>query len=407
MFFGHSREPMPEVRLEGVWREYPGRMCALQGVDLAVRPGEFFAVVGRGGSGKTTLLRLIAGLDRPTRGQILLDGRPADGIPPHRREVAMVFQSPALYPHLRVFDNLAFGLRWRRERRSGASALVETMVPWLRRNMGERRRRVQEVAEVVRVEHLLHRYPSQLSGGERQRVALGRALIRSPSLFLFDEPLASVDITLRSQLRCEIKALHKRLGVTILYVTHDQAEAMSLGERVAVLHEGRVQQVDEPAALCAAPANRWVAELVGTPPMTLVNGRLELPGVFQAAGGWRVQLPQAAWQRLAGLGLGPMCAGWPARAVLLGVPGEGGGRELAGPVSGRVVLVEPLGAGVLVHVEVPGATGRADRLVAWAERGMGIGQRAVVWLDCEHAHWFDASSGQSLGFHRATCKKGG
>lgn len=387
---------MPEVRLEGVWREYPGRVCALQGVDLAVRPGEFLAVVGRGGSGKTTLLRLIAGLDRPTRGQILLDGRPTDRTAPHRRGVAMVFQSPALYPHLRVFDNLAFGLRWQREGRSGATAMLRALFPRLRRGAAELYRRVEGVAEVVQVEHLLDRYPSQLSGGERQRVALGRALIRSPSLFLFDEPLANVDIPLRSQLRSEIKALHARLGVTVLYVTHDQAEAMSLGERVAVLHEGRVQQVDEPAALCVAPANRWVAELVGTPPMSLVNGRLEAPGVFQAAGGWRLELPQAAWQRLARLGLGPICVGWPVRAVILGSCGEGGAQGLAGPVLGRVVLVEPVAAGVLVHVEVPGGAGRSDRLVAWAERGMGIGQQAVVWLDWEHAHWFDASSGQSL-----------
>lgn len=387
---------MPEVRLQGVWREYPGRVCALQGVDLTVRPGEFLAVVGRGGSGKTTLLRLIAGLDHPTRGQVTLDGRPADRVPPHRRDVAMVFQSPALYPHLRVFDNLAFGLRWGRQGRSSVAAMLDAVFPRLRRSTGELCRRVEGVAEAVKVAHLLDRYPSQLSGGERQRVALGRALIRSPSLFLFDEPLANVDIPLRSQLRSEIKALHARLGVTVLYVTHDQTEAMSLGERVAVLHEGRVQQVGEPAALCAAPANRWVAELVGTPPMNLVDGRLEAPGVFVAAGGWRLEFPQAAWPRLACLGLGPICAGWPARAVILGVPGESGGERLAGPLLARVVLEEPAAAGALVHVEVPGASGRSDRLVAWAERGMGIGQRVVVWLDWEQVHWFDALSGQSV-----------
>ncbi|MCL6503551.1 MAG: ABC transporter ATP-binding protein [Pirellulales bacterium] len=387
---------MSEVRLEGVWREYPRGVYALQGVDLTVRPGEFLAVVGRGGSGKTTLLRLIAGLDRPTRGRIWLDGQPAEHLPPHRRNVAMVFQSPALYPHLRVFDNLAFALRRFGQGRLGARGLA-ALFPGLRRRAFDVQERVHTVAETLRLEHLLDRYPAQLSGGERQRAALGRAMVRAPRVFLYDEPLASVDLPLRAQLRCEIKALHGRLGATMLYVTHDQAEALSLGDRVAVLHAGRVQQVAEPEVLCHRPANRWVAELVGTPPMSLITGCLLPRGVFESDRGWQVAVPEAAWRATAVLVSRRVCAGWPVAGVLLGACRVPGVSLVSGPVRGRAVLVEPAAGGALVHMEVGAAAASADRLVV-LDRSANVraGQDLTVWLDWGHVHWFDADSGEAL-----------
>lgn len=308
----------------------------------------------------------------------------------------MVFQTPALYPHLRVFDNLAFGLSRAGGGMTRPALIARAMFPRLGRRMERLRKQVEAVAEAVQVGHLLERYPAELSGGERQRAALGRALARSPELFLFDEPLAAVDVPLRAALRCEIKALHQRLGATMVYVTHDQAEALALGERVAVLHQGRVQQVAEPASLCARPANRWVAELVGVPPMCLVSGRLVPPGLFHAERGWRVTLPLPAWQRLERLALRPLWAGWPAGAVVLEAC-RAAAQQLAGPVAGRAMLVEPSTAGAFVHVAIGATGGALDRLVTHSAGSFPRpGQPLSVWLDFDRVHWFDGGSGERL-----------
>ncbi|HEX5996119.1 MAG TPA: ABC transporter ATP-binding protein, partial [Jiangellales bacterium] len=241
------------IRLESVTRSY-GRVSALDGVDLEVRPGELLTLVGPSGSGKSTVLRLIAGLDRPDSGRILVDGRDVAGIPPHKRSVAMVFQDYALYPHLTVRDNLTFGLRVRRVPRAEAD------------------RRARAAAERLGIPDLLDRYPDQMSGGQRQRVALARAVLREPSVYLLDEPMASLDAPLRFATRADLLGLHRELGTTTVHVTHDQAEAMTLGDRVVVLAGGRVRQVGPPQQVYDEPADTFVAGFLGSPPMNLVAG---------------------------------------------------------------------------------------------------------------------------------------
>lgn len=253
---------MPHVVLTGVRKTYRGArrgatVTALDGLDLAVADGELMAVVGPSGCGKTTMLRIIAGLETPDAGAVRIAGRDVDRVPPERRDVAMVFQNGGLYPHLTVRGNLEFPLRMRR-------------VP-----ASERAERVERVAELVHVEALLDRRPGVLSGGERQRVALAKAMVREPACFLLDEPLASLDLPLRLRLRSEIKSLHGRLGRTMIHVTHDQEEALALGDRLAVISSGRVQQVGAPLEVYRRPANRIVAGFVGALPMNLLDGALE------------------------------------------------------------------------------------------------------------------------------------
>ncbi len=255
---------MTQVRLQQLTKYY-GHVTAVADISLTVQPAEFLTVVGPSGSGKSTLLRLIAGLEFPSKGEIFFDDTPITHVPPQKRDVGMVFQNYALYPHMTVFENLAFPLRLRRWRRE------------------QIRERVRQIACLLEVEHLLERYPRELSGGQRQRVALGRALVRSPRVFLFDEPLSNVDAQLRSTMRAELAALQQQLGITTLYVTHDQVEALALGHRVAVLSQGRLLQVASPKELYFRPASVAVARFIGTPPMNLFavsvsQGRLRLRG---------------------------------------------------------------------------------------------------------------------------------
>ena len=243
---------MAQIELHQVSKAFAPGAPALDRVDLVIAEGERMVVLGPSGSGKTTLLRLIAGLETPDAGIIRIGGRDMAGVPPHRRDVSMVFQNPALYPHLSVFENLAFGLRARGVARD------------------ERRRRVHAVAEMLGVGRLLERRPAGLSGGERQRVALGRAVVREPRVLLLDEPFSNLDDPLRAALRGELVKLHRRFGSTVVHVTHDQSEALSLGQRLAVVHEGRIMQVDTPGGIYERPAHRFVASFVGSPGMNLV-----------------------------------------------------------------------------------------------------------------------------------------
>jgi multiple sugar transport system ATP-binding protein len=242
---GPAREPAG-VTLRGVSKAF-GKKLAVAGLDLDIVPGEFLALLGPSGCGKSTTLRLIAGLEDATEGEILIDGRRVDGIPAKDRNVAMVFQHYALYPHLTVFRNLAMPLELRRLPRD------------------EVERRVEAAAEQLDIAYLLNRKPSLLSGGQRQRVALARALVREPTLFLFDEPLSNLDAKLRAELRMEIRRLHREVGATSIYVTHDQSEAMLLADRIAVLDGGVLQQVGTPEELCGRPANSFVASFFGSP----------------------------------------------------------------------------------------------------------------------------------------------
>ena len=242
---------MATVEVQGI-KKYFGDVRALDGVDLLVRDGEFLVLLGPSGSGKTTLMRIIAGLEKPTAGRVLIDGKVVNDLPPRARNVAMVFQSYALYPHMRAFDNIAFPLKTQR-------TPVETI-----------RERVQSAAQMLRINRLLHRKPRELSGGERQRVALARAIVRDPVVFLMDEPLSNLDAQLRAAARDELKQFQRRVGITTIFVTHDQVEALGMGDRIVVMNFGKIHQVGTPEEVYNDPADTFVATFLGSPPMNLV-----------------------------------------------------------------------------------------------------------------------------------------
>ena len=311
---------MAEVQLRQVRKSYDGKTPVIHGIDLDVRHGEFAVFVGPSGCGKSTLLRMIAGLETVDAGEIHIGGKPVQGLPPRLRDIAMVFQDYALYPHKTLYENMAFGLRLR-----GTPD-------------AEIRQRVGDAAELLKISHLLERRPAALSGGQRQRVAIGRAIVRQPQVFLFDEPLSNLDAQLRNEMRSEIKRLHQRLGATIIYVTHDQVEAMTLADRIAVLAAGRVMQVDSPRNIYNRPAAEFVAGFTGAPPMNLVDGRLD--GERIALGGAALVLPaalHAAARDTARLRLG-------VRPENLTLQPQAADDQ---PLTGHVVLVEPLGAETL------------------------------------------------------------
>jgi multiple sugar transport system ATP-binding protein len=248
---------MGAIGIEHVTKVFAGEVVAVDDVELAIGDGEFMVLVGPSGCGKTTLLRMIAGLEGATSGRITIGGRDVTRLAPRERDIAMVFQNYALYPHMSVRQNLGYGLRVRGTPKE------------------ERRRRVEEVARLVGLEDLLERRPSALSGGQRQRVAMGRAIVRQPSAYLMDEPLSNLDAKLRITMRAELARLHERLGTTTVYVTHDQTEAMTLGQRVAVMRDGRIQQVDEPQSLYRHPTNLFVGAFIGAPSMNLVEAAVD------------------------------------------------------------------------------------------------------------------------------------
>ncbi|MFN6351878.1 MAG: ABC transporter ATP-binding protein [Cyanobacteriota bacterium] len=304
---------MAEVRFEQVSKTYPPRrggepVTVLHQLDLAIADGEFLVLVGPSGCGKSTLLRLLAGLDGPTRGEIYVGDQPVSGLRPSQRNLAMVFQSYALYPHLTVAGNLGFGLR-RRQRRSfpqqvqdGLHRLSRPWPPSLRIPSAREARidaRIAQVAKMLELEPLLERLPKELSGGQKQRVALGRAIARQPDVFLMDEPLSNLDAKLRTGTRTQIVELQRQLGTTTIYVTHDQVEAMTMGHRIAVLHQGRLQQLGTPLELYRQPANLFVAQFIGSPPMNLLPVEVAAGGMLQVAGK-RFAVPSALEALLVG-----------------------------------------------------------------------------------------------------------
>ena len=315
----------------------------LKHIDIEVQAGEFLILVGPSGCGKSTLLNIIAGLEEPTEGAISIAGRDVIGVPSAQRDIAMVFQSYALYPTMSVADNIGFALEMRK-------------VP-----KAQRIARINEVAQMLQIQHLLDRRPSQLSGGQRQRVAMGRALARSPQLFLFDEPLSNLDAKLRVEMRAEIKRLHQLGGVTSVYVTHDQIEAMTLGSRIAVMKDGIVQQLGTPADIYNTPANTFVASFIGSPTMNLM-----------ASSSTPLHAPQAATT----LGLRP-------EHVVI---------DSASPWRAKVHMVEPTGADTFVAVQCG-----ADKLTLRTAPHTQLepGQDVGLTVQAAHAHWFDAH-GQRL-----------
>jgi len=340
---------------------------ALVSLDLDVAEGELLVVVGPSGCGKSTALRLIAGLDEPTSGSIELGGRDLCGVAPQDRDVAMVFQGYALYPHLNVRDNIAFPLKMRGEPK------------------GERTKRVKKVAELVGLSDKLGRYVAELSGGERQRVAMGRAIVRRPQAFLFDEPLSNLDAQLRAELRVELVSLVRRLGTTAIYVTHDQAEAMTMGDRVAVLHAGELQQVAPPRTVYEEPANAFVAGFVGTPAMNLVT--LECDDGRGHGGGVTVELPASLADR------GSITVGFRPEHIALGAR-AGELEQGAACLTAEVTAVEPLGPETLVYLAAGEAKLRA-RVEGFGgpEPGLEIEARVAPG----HLQWFDADSGERIG----------
>ena len=361
------------VVLEKVSKRYPGGALALDGIDLRVHGGELLVVVGPSGCGKTTLLRVVAGLEEASSGTVSIGGETVNRVPPEKRDVALIFQTPSLYPHLNVFKNLAFGLRVRRLSRA------------------ETTRRVYRIAETLGIRELLERRPETLSGGQMQRVALGRALVREPRVFLLDEPLSSLDARLRHRMRQEIKRLHREFPTTTIHVTHDQEEALSLADRIAILEEGRIQQVGCASEVYRQPANLFVAGFLGNPPMNLLRGRIrrEGEGVAFEIAGTRLPLPEAL-SRTPRLEDG--------RSLVLGIrpehirqrPLERTG-EAAIPMEARISMVEPQGDRTVVMLAIADGQQIATRLASGAPPREG--EDSAAYLDMSQAHLFDPENG--------------
>jgi multiple sugar transport system ATP-binding protein len=364
---------MAEVALRGVVKAY-GDTEVIHGVDLAIGSGEFVVFVGPSGCGKSTLLRMIAGLEDITAGEIAIGGVVVNAMPPRSRDVAMVFQDYALYPHKTVFENMAFGLRLRKRPES------------------EVRSRVGRAADILQIGHLLGRHPRELSGGQRQRVAMGRAIVREPKAFLFDEPLSNLDALLRAEMRLEIKRLHQRLRNTVVYVTHDQVEAMTLADRIVVLSAGRVVQCDTPDGIYHRPAAKFVAGFTGSPPMNFVPCVVGDGGrTLHLAGGVDVAVPDA---RVAA------CAPHAGRDVVFGLRPE---HVCAAPaadgfrVDARVLVVEPLGSETLGLVKLGVRDDAAEVTGRFApDARIAPGQTIAVALALDRFHLFDPQSGAAI-----------
>ena len=339
-----------------------GAVAVLHGIDLTMPSGEMLVIVGASGCGKSTLLRLVAGLEVPTAGRILLDGRDVARLDPAGRDIAMVFQNYALYPHMSVFDNMAYGLRIR--------GLPKDEI----------RTRVEASAEVLGLMPLLARKPRQLSGGQRQRVAMGRAIVRQPKLFLFDEPLSNLDATLRVQMRAEIRRLQRRMGVTSLYVTHDQVEAMTLGDRLLVLHQGRPVQLATPMQVFERPANIYVAGFIGAPAMNFLPATLSHGGTAATASLGQV-IPFGDGRR----------PGADGRKLILGIRPEHVVADPAGMVL-QIDLIEPLGSETVLIGRLPDGTLFSVKRSGAAEDGESM----TVRIPPDHLHVFDAENGLRL-----------
>jgi ABC-type sugar transport system ATPase subunit len=360
---------MASITLAGVSKVYGNGQAAARDLTLEVADGELLVLVGPSGSGKSTVLRLLAGLEAPSSGRVLIGDRDVTERPPQERDVAMVFQSYALYPHKSVRDNLAFGLR---VRGVDAATIAE---------------RVSRAALTLGLDGLLDRKPSQLSGGQRQRVALGRAIVREPQAFLLDEPLSNLDPLLRVGTRAEIALLHRRLRATMVYVTHDQEEAMTLGTRIAVMREGRIEQLAPPLVVYERPANNFVAQFIGSPAMNLwpcvwsrhgAVGRISAPGFA---------LESDAWGDATADG-GPVLLGVRPRDVEVVAPG-------GGDANGSVEIIEPLGFDTLVHVRLDGLSTLARVLVPSDQR-IEMGGQIGIRLRRNRLHLFDGQTGGRL-----------
>jgi multiple sugar transport system ATP-binding protein len=355
---------MASVEIRGV-RKVFGPVPVIHGIDIDIADEEFVVLVGPSGCGKSTLLRMIAGLEQITGGEISIGGRVVNQLPPKERDIAMVFQNYALYPHMTVRDNMAFSLKLRKADQATIDA------------------RVQQAADILGLGPFLARYPRQLSGGQRQRVAMGRAIVRDPQVFLFDEPLSNLDAKLRVQMRTEIKALHQRLRTTSVYVTHDQVEAMTMADRIVVMHDGRVEQIGTPLELYDNPVNLFVAGFIGSPAMNFINGSLT-----RAQGKAWVETPQGVR-----LPAPSNAAGGDGQKVVYGFRPEHLALAGDGGVPAVVQVVEPTGADTFVYAELAGV----QICAVFTERhDFRAGQTIRLQPRLEVVHLFDAESGRKL-----------
>jgi sn-glycerol 3-phosphate transport system ATP-binding protein len=347
---------MATLEFKDVRKRY-GTQAVVHGVSASIGKGEFVVVVGPSGCGKSTLLRMVAGLEEISEGEIVIAGKRVNDLEPKDRDIAMVFQNYALYPHMSVYENMAYGLKIRGMPRT------------------EIQQRVNEAAKILALEALLERKPRQLSGGQRQRVAMGRAIVRQPQVFLFDEPLSNLDAKLRVQMRLELQKLHARLGVTSLYVTHDQVEAMTLGSRIIVMNAGRVEQIGTPAEVYHQPETLFVASFIGSPPMNLITGTVAEDGRSVRTADATIALPAPV----------PSHAG---RALVLGVRPEQL-HPAGSAMQVQVEMVESLGADHLIHCKL----GAQDLVVRAGDEAMPrAGATIGLGFAAEALHWFDPQS---------------
>jgi multiple sugar transport system ATP-binding protein len=371
---------MATVTLTKVGKVYAdsahGSVRAVEAVDLKIHGGEFCVLVGPSGCGKSTTLRMVAGLEEISEGTLEIDGKRVNDLPAKDRDIAFVFQNYALYPHLTVAANIAFGLETRRLHKSGLIAALKGQLSARRDESASIRARVSEVSRTLGLDPLLTRFPRELSGGQRQRVAVGRAIARDPKVFLFDEPLSNLDARLRIETRTELRLLHRRLAATIIYVTHDQEEAMTLADRLVVMHQGRVQQNASAQECYESPANRFVAGFIGTPPMNIVDGNLK-DGVFTANG--------------VSISLGAERAPLGARACALGFRPDRVrvvGHHAPQSITATLAAIERLGDRTDLALDT--AWGRiVARLDADLAREMREGEAISITFDSEHTHLFE------------------
>ena len=360
---------MAEVILQNVYKIYPGDVTAVKDANLHIRDKEFVVLVGPSGCGKSTTLRMVAGLEEISKGTVTIDGRVVNEVPPKDRDIAMVFQNYALYPHMSVYENMAFGLKLRKMPKAEIDS------------------RVREAAAMLGITEYLERKPKALSGGQRQRVAIGRAIVRRPKAFLFDEPLSNLDAKMRVQMRTEIIKLHHRLQSTMIYVTHDQVEAMTMGDRIVVMKDGLIQQVAPPLELYHRPANLFVAGFIGSPPMNVIRGKLTASAGGLAFAGGGISLTVDPSHR-------DLLAKYAGGEIVLGIRPENITVEPGAAAQGKVEVIEQMGAEVFLY-----ATAGASHVIARIPElsGVKVGDTIPLRFGMDKVRWFDAASSQAVG----------
>ena len=365
---------MASLSLKNIYKKYDNGFCAVTDFNLEVADKEFVVFVGPSGCGKSTTLRMIAGLEDITEGEFYIGDRLVNDVEPKDRDIAMVFQSYALYPHMTVFDNMAFALKLRKVPKEEIKAKVE------------------EAAKILGLEELLDRKPKALSGGQRQRVALGRAIVRSPKVFLMDEPLSNLDAKLRSNMRAEIIKIHNTLGATTIYVTHDQTEAMTMADRIVVMKKGVVQQVGSPKDIYDHPENLFVAGFIGAPTMNFMRGKV-VEGNFVTKGGGNIEIPVGYYERLKELG-------YEGKEVVLGIRPENISNDPLvletyshAKITSKVIVAELLGSEYIVHTDLNGENIKA---IVHSRQNIKMGDELPFALDMNRAHFFDVNTELSI-----------